>query len=558
MRWRSRSDLATLAGLMLLGVAVPLVVAALSGSLAIPHNDDWAYRRDALNFYTHGHFHFVGWGAMTLVGQLLWVWPFQATVRGPVAFALSTIVLAAVGVAAAYLLARRVLDQRDATLATLTLLISAGYLPSTTQFMTDVPMAAASLLCLWLGVLALDRRGAGYWGLLVSSVLIGFWAVAIREFALAAPVAVLAIHGLRRGRRWRSAALTAGFLLAVVVLIGWARSIPGSESAHLSAPTLGSEALVVPMWFSASLPALPALVSLRVRRVAGRWSSALAAALLTVGLSELAFATHGSLLVGNLLGPDGATGNAVLPGLRPALFPRGVWDAIGVAAVVAGFLALERVIDLLSAAVARARRRGAGAVLADFPALGLVTCFAVLEGVGLTGFALVSGIFDRYLWLVSFAGAVVLLGLTEAWQPQPGTQVDRRRAARGLGLAAPAVATGLVVVALCVLLNTDAYDAARWQAGRELVARGVPATEIDAGFEWVGFHQHGPAVVGRPAAPNTSWYVAMFPRAISCAYVAASPLARPGARLVAERPYRLLLLLDPEHLYLYRLRPCAR
>ena len=57
-------------------VAVPLAVSWRAGSLSIPRNDDWAYRRAALYFYETGHLRLLGWSVPTLVGQIFWLWPF--------------------------------------------------------------------------------------------------------------------------------------------------------------------------------------------------------------------------------------------------------------------------------------------------------------------------------------------------------------------------------------------------------------------------------------------------------------------------------------------------
>ena len=63
----------------------------------------------------------------------------------------------------------------------------------------------------------------------------------------------------------------------------------------------------------------------------------------------------------------------------------------------------------------------------------------------------------------------------------------------------------VAAVATVITLNADAYDAARWSAGDKAVAAGVPATMVDAGFEWVGSHQSAVALPGR-RVPGSPFY----------------------------------------------------
>ena len=73
-----------------------------------------------------------------------------------------------------------------------------GFAANTTTFLTDVPAVAAASVTLWLGLQALYRphRHSGLlW--VVGAVAAGFFAFSIREFAIAAPVAVLLAALLR-------------------------------------------------------------------------------------------------------------------------------------------------------------------------------------------------------------------------------------------------------------------------------------------------------------------------------------------------------------------------
>jgi hypothetical protein len=68
--WR-RSDWLSLGLLVAIGTGLPLAVAVWTGSISIPHDDDWAYTRIAESFYLTHHLTSLGWGVMTLFGQIV-------------------------------------------------------------------------------------------------------------------------------------------------------------------------------------------------------------------------------------------------------------------------------------------------------------------------------------------------------------------------------------------------------------------------------------------------------------------------------------------------------
>jgi hypothetical protein len=70
------SDWAIIGGLVLAGVALPVALAMTTHAISVPRDDDWAYRRVLFDFALSGHYSLVGWGTMTLVGQILWALPF--------------------------------------------------------------------------------------------------------------------------------------------------------------------------------------------------------------------------------------------------------------------------------------------------------------------------------------------------------------------------------------------------------------------------------------------------------------------------------------------------
>ena len=110
----------------------------------------------------------------------------------------------------------------------------------------------------------------------------------------------------------------------------------------------------------------------------------------------------------------------------------------------------------------------------------------------------------------------------------------------------------VATVSVVMLLNSHAFDAARWAAGQRLVQAGLSPDEIDAGYEWVGYHATSPGDPTIRTSTDTfyrSWW-SSFNR---CGIVSSERLDLPGAELVGTTTYALNLIIGPvETLYLYR------
>ena len=65
---------------MLGGVGLPLLVAAITGNLAISHNDSWAYSRIAQTLWDTGHLRLLNWNDMTLIGQVVMIGPLGSSI----------------------------------------------------------------------------------------------------------------------------------------------------------------------------------------------------------------------------------------------------------------------------------------------------------------------------------------------------------------------------------------------------------------------------------------------------------------------------------------------
>ena len=338
------------------------------------------------------------------------------------------------------------------------------------------------------------------------------------------------------------------------ILYAWATRLPGVQPEVVAVPTVSSlrtslEELGA-LYFTLSL-ALSPLLPMAMGRLWRRLSlPSIVLGLVVLALGAWLF-SKGAVLAGNYLTQQGATGSAVLNGARPDLFPEPVWRSLEVIAIAAG-VALALVVGTISHVVLRTILHGG--------AEGLVASFAVLNSAVLTvyGVFVRASVFDRYLWALTFASAVVVVAncLRVPESLALGTWHHRARTVTVWLIAAASVTVVaiLVLVTAAVTVNADAYDGARWRAGELAVKAGVRPSQVDAGFEWVGDHADEDAISTRyvAAAPlYETWYDQMFPGFQECAFVSGSPWSGPTLKLLRAATYNELGVAVRERLDIY-------
>src|SRR6266542_2993229 len=222
-----RWDTLVLVGLFVLGVGLPILIGAMSGSLDIARNDDWSYRRIALHLFQTGRVELDGSAGPTLLGQVFFAQPFLWFSGGqPWGLTAVGVLFDAVALAAGYLVMRRFLSRSLAALAIILVPLFPGYLPYAVSFMTDVPAMAAELVCLGLGAAALARRPIDS-KLLLASLACGFFAFTIREFALAAPASVVLLAVISERRRASHWLYGTSLAASCLVFYLWRWHLPG-------------------------------------------------------------------------------------------------------------------------------------------------------------------------------------------------------------------------------------------------------------------------------------------------------------------------------------------
>jgi hypothetical protein len=238
-----------------------------------------------------------------------------------------------------------------------------------------------------------------------------------------------------------------------------------------------------------------------------------------------------TVLDGNVLSKFGGGGPQTTSiGGRDALFPGALWLGINLVAVAAGaFFAAA-----IWAAAPSWASSGPGRRRITFsrprPDVGVILLYTALTAALLIFRAVEKGfLIDRYyLSLTMAVGLLALLSLSDR------SPVSMRRG--GSAIVAVALLSALVV------LDVNAYDTARWSAAEAAVAQGVPATEISAGFEWIGAHH--PGRIG--ADENILGYPDR------CVLVAVQPLHGPAHQLREIRTYAPIGGVLERHLWVYR------
>jgi hypothetical protein len=532
-------------------VAVPVVIATITGSIGIPHNDDWAFLRILFSFDDTGTIQLVGWNEMTLLGHLALAFPVVKVFGHNVA-ALNVFValVSGVGLFMLGLIARRFVAPVYALLVVVLVGAFPGFALVTATFMTDNTAFAAQMACVWLGVLAFESKGVDRDTFLTASLLAGLFAFSIREFAILAPIAVVAGYGVANRRDGRSVvrAIVAMvvFLATAYFLYSWRKRLPGDTPHFFSSNfSLNMLPFLSQIFFTFSLGVAPAVVLVlrdRARTLAGLGFVAVGAAALGVFTIQhtdnsptCCLRGEGSVFTGNLFTDRGALGNQALFGDRSTLFPETVWLLITGAAIVAGAcvlaIAWKRIVPFRMGSVGRDPG---------------VTTLAVLGGssAGAIVFrhALGGPLFDRYVTMLVAVGAIFLLR---------GLAAPARWRDLGAGLGAAAAA---VVLAIVAVGSAASFDSGRWRAGEAAVEAGIAAEDVDAGFEWAGFHYDG--VANEPAArrsfPTPPGYMDLFPGAGNCGLVAASPQTGPAFELIEQVPYSHWIGRRTQFLWVYR------
>ena len=476
----SSSDVLAGFFLLVIGVVIPLVLTSAFHTFSVPQNDDWAFRLIATHFFDTGHFRYNNWEAMILYGQVAWTWLFKLIFGfHQWIFAGSVAALASFGIISAYALTRRVVTRGWSFFLVFLMTTFIGVSYNVGNYMTDLPAFSLALVCIYLGAKCSESTGKLHWVYLSLSMFTGVWSFSIRQFAIAAPLAVLlALYCVDRSKKNQIIGVGIFLVALCFTLLEIANHTPGFVHAHFQLPTSAALIQELRMFETLSFMMSPAIFIAAWRIWPHRWSNAVSFGTLagaSIGIYLLLF-EGSNFFAGDYFWQGGITSWLTLTGAWPNLFPNYLWNTF----IIVGIVSTACLVGIMALKI---RLRG----LTKFEEVSSTKLLLSLYCLGSIALVFLSGMFgepqfERFLWPIAFTGSALLL-MTKQVEIN-GVSRSFKNVRIGAGLL-----TGmLTLVSLTLTLNTLSIDSVVWKAGESLVSQGFKSNQIDAGFAWLGTH----------------------------------------------------------------------
>ena len=176
--------------LLLISLSYIILIVLVNPIGDFPINDDWAYARSVLSLVEDGEFHLLGWGAMTLVSQVVWgaLWVKLFGFSFDV-LRFSTILLGLVALTGCYYLLLSLSKETwIAITGTCVLMVNPLFIVLSNSFMTDVPFLALSVWSAFFLLRAIEQDSVPD---LMLGMCFAITALLLRQIALALPLAFL-------------------------------------------------------------------------------------------------------------------------------------------------------------------------------------------------------------------------------------------------------------------------------------------------------------------------------------------------------------------------------
>lgn len=496
--------------IVIVGFAVPVLLASHYGALDIPRSDAWSYLRTLFVWESGGGWDFNNWVSMTLVGQIMLAAPI-VLIFGHSVMAVN-VTFAAIGVAGLLVLWRLGeslgLTRGASAFVAITIAASPLWGPLAPTYMTDVPVFVFAVAALTVAQRAF-RTASVSMPRLAAAIAIGFVGVSIRQYGAIPLLAIfltaaLYLRAERDGRRLRILAgmgLVTG--VAIVVMLVWWSSVPNGKSLAPAIPTTDflKAAYLNGGGFLrlAGITLAPVIVFARpvaIVRRAFRTDRALAGLMLGVSAFVLITAyVPKRPFVGNYFARRGVLADDImLPGVRPLVIPNWAFDllvVIGTLGALVLVLALVPwITDLRSAIKERRVRIGdPTTALLGFTVAGFAMGYELALATGLP-------IFDRYALPALPLVALLLLRSSiarRALDAEPAVGASTQSTNRRVPILAGATLLVLAALGVAYTAESASFDGTRWKVAQLAVDHGFTHVQIDGGYEWVGwFRGDGP------------------------------------------------------------------
>ncbi len=446
-----------------------------------PLNDDWAYAQSVQHLLNEGVLHVSDWASPSLIPQI-YLGALFARLAGGFSFVnlrWATLFCAVISCLALYDLLRQLgLRHAESLLGVVILLVNPLFINLTYTFMSDVFFLALMLFSLACYARGFQRR-SNVWLLIGSVIAAG--AYLERQLGVVLPIGVGLAWVLRDRRlNWRPLLLIG--LIPVLSVLGhqlwlqiagksWATETlaVGSTTGFLTNPASWIIIAIRVLWSMTYLGifTLPALLAWLVGRPSlrntRRWSAVFIGWFIVIGVALLAFVVtnHRSMpQLANIIDHAGL-GTVTLDGNKPALIPAGWLWIITLIAPLAG----AAQATLWTESIVRWRR-----------ARESFSAGMILVGIGLVlAIVLFAFFYDRYLLVVVPCAAYLVL--------------RRVKLGRWGWVSAALVSAAFLLYNVIGLSDYLGWTSVRWTTAEQLVAQGIPPERIDAGIEWIGWHE---------------------------------------------------------------------
>jgi hypothetical protein len=461
-------------------------------------NDDFAYIRSAKILAETGRIVYVGWSSAMLGWQLALGAAFLKLFG--FSFTAARLSMLCVAVVTAYLLhrtaARLGLNAWNATLVTLTLVLSPLYLPLSVSFMSDIPGLLAIVIAVYCCTLALDARTSRHATalLIAGSALSVVLGTARQTGWLGALIVVPCAALLMRRRGVSLAGMFAVWLLSFGAVLGclhWfslqmystAESAPPVGSANGQLYDAAMSSVRVPLELAFLVAPVLLAYGIRFFRSASVRARAIMFAGAGLAVAFFLLRLHGywayvllvpaAITEGNYVTPHGILEMPAI-GLRPVAFPP-LWRLL---ASVVCYVSGAAFLALLPSTLRRKKLDNEADRLISWGQLLVLLCPLALVYLGFLSLRVVAGnLFDRYLLPLCFVLAIVAARL---YQDRVTPRLPRA------GFAMVAI---FAIVGIAGMHDMFAANRARMQAINEVEQAGIPRSELYGGFSYDGWTQ---------------------------------------------------------------------
>ena len=523
--------------------------------LNTPFNDDWCYARMTKHFYQSGEISFFNWGEPTLLGNILWGtlfakifgWSFTS-------LHLSTLVLSVLAGIIFYLILKLFqIKEFIALTGAALLLFNPIFFVNSFTFMTDVPFLAIILVSTYFFLLFEKKQKMYY---LVMASIAGILAFSSRQTAILLPFAYFISLLIKKDKTANLKLLTFWSLIVPLLVDSmiaiWRYTQPNIYSRAFELPKpVWSVQLAFYMLIYVGLFLLPLTVSLCVSKKFRRLLWKKIDFLIFIGiifiLALMAIAT-GKLMpyLGNQISTYGMFRlNEIIVGEREIMFPVGFWSVLTIASVLSASIFLFLLLlswryeldklKLVKTPIMRCiriiiKRMSKNPALIVYFITFLFFIFPILIG----------NAFDRYIILIL-----------------PGIILFFARLSKRFSFTRIPLLIGIFVTlifTITIVSDTLSWHSAAWKEAETLTATGIPATQIDAGFTWCGWHH--PGLVGaKEKSKSDDYYISsylrrFFPNCDNQYCISFSPMR--GFEVIRQVSYKGAFWLGEKKLYILK------